>query len=231
MLDQASLHAEPVPTASQLAVLPFLAGVQGYLETNQTLPGLRLTVHRVMSRAGQGYLQQLCAYLGPNDPNWRTKVGRAFPVTQGIIGAAFKHACIWRTKLYQDLPSLRAALSADAARNNETINVSTSPVSFLAIPFIGSGNQPVLILYAECAEFNFFADDTKITHLRSMSAGFCHLFDWLEDQPFDNIRNFPLQKGIPVLDKETVYPSIQEPWRKLPPPHFSRVFSFNFENL
>jgi len=188
-------------------------------------------MHRVMSRAGQGYLQQVCAYLGPSDPNWRTKVGRAFPVTQGIIGAAFKDACIWRTKSYQDISLLHADLANDAARNNETLDLSKAPISFLAIPFIGASDQPVLILYGECAEFNLFADDAKIIDLRSMCVDFCQLLDWLEDQPFPNIRNYPLQKGVPVVDRETVYQSMQEPWRKLPAPKLVKVFSFNFENL
>ena len=55
-------NPEPVPPASQLAVLPFLAAVDGYLREDGEVPGLRITVHRAMSREGHGYLQQVCAY-------------------------------------------------------------------------------------------------------------------------------------------------------------------------
>jgi hypothetical protein len=56
-------NPEPVPPASQLTVLPFLAAVDGYLRDDGDVPGLRITVHRAMSREGKGYLQQVCAYL------------------------------------------------------------------------------------------------------------------------------------------------------------------------
>ena len=55
-------NPEPVPPASQLAVLPFLAAVDGYLREDEDVPDLRITVHRAMSREGRGYLQQVCAY-------------------------------------------------------------------------------------------------------------------------------------------------------------------------
>jgi len=62
MLDQV-FHAEPVPAMSQLAVLPFLSAVEGFLKGGKDVPRLRLTIHRVMSRMNLGYLQQVCPYL------------------------------------------------------------------------------------------------------------------------------------------------------------------------
>ena len=58
-------YPEPVPAATQLAVLPFTAAVAGFLQAGTPDPNLRVTMHRTMAREGRGYLQQLCAYLGP----------------------------------------------------------------------------------------------------------------------------------------------------------------------
>jgi hypothetical protein len=71
-------NPEPVPPASQLAVLPFLAAVDGYLREDEDVPDLRITVHRAMSREGRGYLQQVCAYLRQDGGDWRRKGGPYF---------------------------------------------------------------------------------------------------------------------------------------------------------
>ena len=63
MTDVFHRHPEPVPPASQLAVLPFLAAVDGFLRKEAKQPGLRITLHRAMSREGEGYLQQVCGYI------------------------------------------------------------------------------------------------------------------------------------------------------------------------
>lgn len=223
------LFPEPVPTISQLAVMPFLSAVDGFLRASGDIPRLRLTVHRVMSRADQGYLQQVCAYVGPDDPAWRSKVGRVFPVTQGIIGAAFEYNQIWRTKSYPDLQLLMSDLQKDALANNENFDPATAVTSFLAIPFLSPLDQAVLIFYADCAAFNFFADDTRVRHVRAMCAGFCRMFDWLQEEPFPNIRNFPFQKKVFARDVKTVYPTIQEAWTAESVPRFAKVSSFNFE--
>ena len=39
-------NPEPVPAALQLAVLPFLAAVDGFLRAEAKEPGLRITLHR-----------------------------------------------------------------------------------------------------------------------------------------------------------------------------------------
>jgi hypothetical protein len=90
---------------------------------------------------------------------WRGKVGRTYPVSEGIMGAAFKSRCIWRTKRFQTLEELRLRLAEDIAKTKDGRDPATVEVSFLAVPFLGPQDQPVLILYADCKELNFFADD------------------------------------------------------------------------
>jgi hypothetical protein len=62
-----------------------------------------------------------------------------------------------------------------------------------------------------------------------MGRGFCKLFDWLQNEPFLNLRNFPLQKGQPVEGQPTVYASVQEAVDNIEPPKFQSVPSFNYE--
>src|SRR5580704_7641571 len=94
--------------------------------------------------------------------------------------------------------------------NGEEINLDTIGLSYLAIPLLGPGGQAAIILYAECREFNFFAEDSRVTQVRFMCDALCQLLDWLQEEPLANIRNFPFQKGVPVADQETVYGTIQE---------------------
>lgn len=222
-------NPEPVPPASQLAVLPFLAAVDGFLRDKADVPGLRITVHRAMSREGYGYLQQVCAYLRDNELDWRGKVGRLFPVTEGIIGAAFKDGLIWRTKSYPDLQTLRRDLRISMLKTGDDRDPESVEVSYLAIPFLSPQNQVVLILYADCKELNFFADDDRVRYVTAMCRGFCRLFDWLQKEPVSNLRNFPLQKGQPIIEQPTVYPELQESLGSILPPRFDLVPSFNYE--
>lgn len=159
-------NPEPVPPASQLAVLPFLAAVDGYLREDEDVPDLRITVHRAMSCEGRGYLQQVCAYLRQDGGDWRGKVGRTFAVDTGIIGAAYESGKLWRTKRFKDVRALHAALKKD--------NVSSDTVaqSWLAVPFLGPQDQVVLILYADCNKLNFFANDGRVRRIVAMSKGF-----------------------------------------------------------
>ena len=205
-------NSEPVPSATQLAVLPFLAAVDGYLREDGDVPGLRVTVHRVMSREGKEYLQQVCAYLREDGGDWRGKVGRTFAVDTGIMGAAYLNGKVWRTKRFDDVAALHSALEKD--------NVSPKSVarSWLAVPFMGPQSQVVLILFADCDKLNFFA----------MGKGFCRLLDWLQRDPFENLRNFPLQKGEPITGVGGVF-SFQEMVSEVEPPKFSLVPSFNYE--
>jgi hypothetical protein len=61
---------------SQLAVIPFLAPVDGFLREDRDVPGLRLTMHRAVNRESQIYLQQVCGYIREEGREWRGKVGR-----------------------------------------------------------------------------------------------------------------------------------------------------------
>lgn len=229
MMDEQYENPEPVPPASQLAVLPFVAAVDGFLREKGDVPGLRLTIHRTMSRGESGYLQQVCAYLRGDAPDWRGKVGRTFPVTQGIIGAAFRDGRIWRTTRYNKFNEFRDDLLKSMRETGDTRQLEDVALSYLAIPFLGPQDQVVLILYAECQKFNFFADDNRIRRVTAMCRGFCRLFDWLQNEPFLNLRNFPLQRGRPVRRKPTVYREIQRPVDLIEPPRFNEVPSFNYE--
>jgi len=132
MSDRLYVHPEPVPPASQLAVLPFLAAIDGYLRESGDVPRLRLTIHRAMSREGDYFLQQVCAYLLESGGDWRGKVGRTFAVDTGIIGAAYGNGQIWRTKSFPDMAALRAALRQD----EKTRDPDMVAAVYLAIPFL-----------------------------------------------------------------------------------------------
>jgi hypothetical protein len=230
MTDQFNQNPEPVPAASQLAVMPFLAAVNGFLRKDHDVPGLRITMHRAVNREGQLYLQQVCGYVGSDGLDWQGKVGRTFPVSEGIMGAAFKTRRIWRTKMLPTVARVRELLAADIKKTKDGRDPAKVELSFLAIPFLGPDDEPVLILYAGCDELNFFADNGRVADVAAMGTGFCRMFDWLQNnKPFLNLRNFPLQKGQPVEGEPTVYASVQEAVEKIAPPKFQKVPSFNYE--
>lgn len=222
-------NPEPVPSASQLAVLPFLAAIDGFLREDGDVPGLRTTIHRVMSREDQGYLQQVCAYVNIDGADWRGKVGRTFAVNHGIMGAAYDTKQIWRTKHFSSRESLLPVMQKDMRQTGDSADPDKVGISYLAIPFLGPDRQPVLILYADCKELNFFTDDNRIKHVTAMCKGFCRLFDWLQRDPFPNVRNYPLQRGQPVKGQSTLYGNMQECLKMIEPPQFKAVPSFNYE--
>jgi hypothetical protein len=230
MLSQVYRNQEPVPLVSQLAVLPFLAGVDGFLRENGDVPGLRITVHRVMSREGQGYLQQVCAYINDAGADWRGKVGRTFPVNEGIMGAAYETGRVWRTKSFPTREALIPVMQEDMHGVGDQRDPDGVAIAYLAVPMLGPQGEVVLILYADCNKLNFFVDEQLIRHVVAMCKGFCRLFDWLQhDLPFPNLRNLPLQKGNPVRGNRTLYVSIQERVDKIDPPKFKAVPFFNYE--
>jgi hypothetical protein len=175
-----------------------------------------------MSREGSGYLQQVCAYLRQDGGYWRGMVGRTFAVDEGIMGAAYESGQIWRTKRFDDVVQLRSALREEGTDPDKVAQ------SWLAIPFLGPQNQVVLILYADCNQLNFFAADERVRRVVAMSKGFCRLFDWLQRDPFENLRNFPLQKGKAITGVGGVY-KVQEAVPSIAPPRFAEVPSFNYE--
>jgi len=222
-------NPEPVPPASQLAVLPFLAAVEGFLRGPDPQMELRVTLHRAMNREGQEYLQQVCGYLGPERKEDRSGSGRMFPVNFGIMGAAFERSCILRTRHYPTKDELLAALREDMKRTGDTGDISKRRLSWLAIPFLGPEEQPVLVLFADTFEFDFFANHERTRAVVNMCWGFCRLIDALEEDPFPNLRNFAFQAGKKVKGVDTVYPTIQEEVREFPVPRFQRLRSFNYE--
>jgi hypothetical protein len=220
--------AEPVPFATQLAVFPFLAAVEGSMRKSGDVSGLRITIHRVMSREGVGYLQQICGYITEDGVDWG-KAGRTFPVNEGIMGAAYETGHIWRTRRFPDSGVLTPLMQADMNRTGDRHDPKKVGISYLAIPFLGPEREAILILYAECMQLNFFADDELIRNVVAMCKGFCKLFDWFQQaQPFHSLRNFPKPKGKPVRGTRTLYASIQEKI-DIEPPRFSTLPSFNYE--
>jgi hypothetical protein len=212
-------NPEPVPPASQLAVLPFLAAVDGYLRENLSVPRLRLTMHRSMTREGRDYLQQICPYIGDQGIEDQSKVGRFSPVNSRVIGAAYESRNIWRTKKFGSVDELNALI--------ERVD-GDSANSYLAVPFLGINDAVVLILYADCEELNFFADDKRVERIAYMGQGLCRLFDGLQKEPFPQLRNFPLQKGSANSGEPGLYP-IHEPCKHISPPKFQDVIAFNYE--
>jgi hypothetical protein len=220
-------HPEPVPSASQVVVLPFLAALEGLIK-DQTTSTFRLTMHRVATWESQGHFQQLCTYLG-SGPKDQGTVGRMLPVTTGIIGYAFEHKKIARTKRYASNELLLADLAEDMKANRETGQPEQTPPSYLAIPFVGSENEVILVLYADCREFNFFANNQLVNKLAAMCRSLASLFDWLqESEALPTIQNFPLEKGTPIKSAPTVYRRLQE-LVEIPVPRFKTVNSFNYE--
>jgi hypothetical protein len=221
-------HPEPVPSASQLLVLPFLSAVNGFLSKDAGGARLRITMHRVMSREGYGYLQQICTYLG-SGPFDQTKAGRMFTVDTGIMGAAFDKSRIQRTRYYPDRESLNADLREDLEELGKADEFGLVPVSYVALPFLGTEGKAVVILYAECDSLNFFADGDRLLTLVEMSRKFCELLDWINrEQLFDSIRNYPLRIGELAYDKPTVYRRLQESM-ELEPPKSATLSSLNFD--
>lgn len=229
MANEVHKNPEPVPPASQLAVLPFLAAVSGFLRAGREVQDLRITIHRVMSREGQGYLQQLCGYVDETGLDWRGKVGRTFPVNEGIMGAAYGSKLVWRTKHFSSREELILQMQRDMKAVGDGRDPNSVAISYLAIPFLNSKLEPTLILYADCKVLNFFADNARVRNVVSMCNGICRLFDWLQKEPFPSLRNFPLQMGKPVQGARTLYISIQESLNDMKPPQFQEVSSLNYE--
>lgn len=230
--NQTKVQCEPVPAASQLAVVPFLSALLGFLQNAKKDLSLRLTLHRVLVRQNEEYLQQVCDYLGPKE---RSGVGRVFPVDTGIMGAAYQTQQIWRTRPYSRKTQLYKDLIEDLRQTGDSRKVQDLPLSFLAIPFLGpkvkEKRSVVMILFGDCYGLNFFADDLRISKIVDMCSGFCSLFDSLEGRAFSNIRNFPLVslRPVPIGGGPLLYPRLQEQLKGLACPAFKKVASFNYE--
>jgi hypothetical protein len=220
-------NPEPVPYASQLAVLPFIATIAAFIRERDG-GQFRTTVHRIATQGGSAYFQQLCAYLGNHkDHEDQTKAGRLLPVTEGIIGYCYEHKKLARTKHFSSEREFLDARKVDMDRNKESGDVSIA--SYLAIPFIGREGELALVLYAECNRFNFFANDEIVKTINTMCTAYAALLDWLcESDALPSFQNFPLEPGTPLKRKPTVYRSVQQ-LMDLHAPTFRKLAAFNFE--
>jgi hypothetical protein len=204
---------EPVPYATQIVALPFVAGVEGLLNVDRKVSKLRVTLHRVVTREGQGYLQQACDYVGASE----TGVGRLFKTDDRMIGVAYRTKAVWRTKRFDTVEQLRDRIGPEA------------PLAYLVVPFISASDGVAAVLFAECDEFNFFADDLRVKAVVDICRGFCALVDRLGVKPPPEIRNFPFSPakstptgGGPAFD-------VHEELKPLAPPKFSSIESLNFD--
>ena len=77
-------------------------------------------------------------------------------------------------------------------------------IAYLAIHFLAQTKNR-FILYADCDELNFFAENKRVRRVTAMCKGFCRMFDFLQQKPFSNLRNFPLPKGKPIKGDPTLY--------------------------
>ncbi len=222
-------HPEPVPSATQLMALPFVGAVAGFLEARRPAK-LRVTLHRTMDRDGEQYLQQVCSYMPTEGETWPVNiVGRILDVTSGIIGEAYRTGRIYRTKHYDTNEALMADLAADMKDVGDSRSPDDVAKSYLAVPFVDSKNEAVLVLYADCKSRNFFANDHLVQDVRDMCASFGILLDKLQSDPLPLIRNYPVSKGQPSRGAETVYPRLQEAAAPSSP-RLEKMRTFNYES-
>jgi hypothetical protein len=180
---------------------------------------------------GQQYLQQICKYLGPQRFDGKLDTGRLFAVNYGIVGQALEEATVLRTRHYAVRDIFDADLRSDfIATDRDLAKLATEPLSWLAVPFQARDGQPVLVLYAECHEFNFFADDARVRAVVNMCWGFARLVDSLEKDSLPNLRNFAFHPGTKVTGAKTVYERVQERAKQFSVPEFQVLKSFNFES-
>jgi hypothetical protein len=220
-------NPEPVPPVSQLCALPFVATVAGYLNSLPKVGAVRVTLHRVMTRDGAAYLQQICSYAGSTFDHGLA--GRLFPVTEGIIGKAFAERGTFRTKCYETEDLWRTDYRLDRADVGENGEEPAQAKSYLAVPFLNAaGDTAVCILYADVVGLGVFAAGDTLQIILGLSNGFCSLLDDLSKAPLPRIRNYPLPEGKPVTGSKTVYRRLQERVQNVESPRFQSLTSFNF---
>ncbi|MBB5693533.1 hypothetical protein [Muricoccus pecuniae] len=232
-------HPEPVPTVSQLCALPFVAAVAGYLTDTVGCgsKATRVTLHRVMTRDHEAYLQQVCSYAGAEFDH--SKAGRLFNSTEGIIGKAFSERVIIRTRHLKDEKEWWLRYKEDRAAVSDTSGEVDQVLSYLAVPLLSSDAKlTVCVLYVEAGGLNVFTtNDQTTTAIRpttaldtvlGMCGGYCRTLDNLAVRPLTRLRNYPLPAGKPVSGHVTAYPHLQEAISEPKPPRFDTLTSFNF---
>ncbi len=234
MMSDRPEHPEPVPTSTQLAVLPFLAALEGYLAQASDGKDLRVTMHRVMAREKHRYIQQICTYLGSESNldsvgKQRIRAGRLFPANTGLMGKAIHEKRVFRTKHFENDQALEEELKKDLETTGSGRTVDEVAKSYLSIPFLGSDLSPVLVLYADSQKLNFFADDDRVYAVLNMCEGFCRFFDWLAtEEPFSTLRNFLTPDQEFKTTESTAYENVQE-LIDVDLPKFKFIRSFNYE--
>lgn len=223
---QHEIGREPVPEISRLLALSFISGLAGALQAGSAAK-LRCTLHRVMSRGTNTYLQQLCPYL-PEAKFKESDAGRIFGVDEGIMGAAYQTRSIWRTKHHRSPEAFNKALLSAKKLSGEPEKL-TGEQSWLAVPILGKSGDPVLVLFAESEDFNYFSNDAIVLGIVNACNGFVELLNILELSKSGIVRNYPLPKGTGVLYGQTAYVDIHENFDECQPPTSLTFDSFNFE--
>jgi len=231
---------EQVPRGSQVIVSPFLAAVAGYLHCQEGVKTYRLTMHRVISRAGKNQLQQLVNYVAWND-KFEKGEGRIFAVDEGIIGGAFREKKVMRTRKFKKISDLEDALNKENYTLDEskaTKKIIKTAASYLAIPFTCDKSERddkddrriCLILYAE-SDFNIFANDEVVSTILKMCKTYCKQIDAIA-----NVDSFGIQNFAPNLANSTDSAGggrmfdFQEHLNKVTLPNFKSIEEgFNFE--
>ncbi len=220
---------EPLSSATQFAVMPFVGAVAGRLRDSRKTTGLRVVLHRSILRDRQIYLQQTSGYLGdvPFDPGG---AGRILKVNEGIVGRAYSEKKIARTR-YFAAAEVDGVLAANMKVTDDKRPLDQVAKTYLAIPMLTSTHGVAAVLFADAHTPNLFAEDDLVKEVVGMCRGFCTAMDRLLEHPLDRIRNLPIREGEPALaEKATVYPAMQEvlDWEV---PEFQRLTTLNFEIL
>lgn len=156
---------EPVTKTSMHLALQFLSGISSLMDHTST-DKVRYTLLRVMHRLDKAYLQQLCPYLPQKHYN-HSDIGRIFEVTEGITGESYQ---------------TRDVLASKANSKNE---------SFLAIPFLNKYGSPVLILFAQANQQNYFHNISRIHLLSNACDDFAKFLNLIFEDAIYGIRNYP----------------------------------------
>jgi len=132
-----------------------------------------------------------------------------------------------RTRKYPTKQDLLDDLAKEPGATAPVV-AGKSPLSWLAIPFLSPEREPVLVLFADSPEFNFFVESGRTEAIVRMCWGYCRLIDYLDANPFPTLRNFAFEPAPETTGGAGVF-GVQEPVSELAVPRFERVRSFNFE--
>lgn len=221
---------EPLSAATQFAAMPFAGAVAGWLKEAHAATSLRVVLHRTILRHGKVFLQQTSPYLGDVsfDP---LSAGRVLRVNEGILGHAFTHKKVARTRYYADEEELLQELESDMRSKGDDRAVVDVAKAYIAIPITTSSDNVAVVLFADARTPNLFADDKVVQQLVGMCRGFCAAMDMIVDHGPERIRNVAFQNGEPAIaGRDTVYAHIQE-LVEIPVPQFQKLNTFNFEIL